>query len=245
SETPSGKNEIHVFDLTRGIGSELNVGNLPTSQPGWSADGRYVILSITPGDASTSSVVRIAVDGSGVEDTLMHGFLGRQAVSHDGRTLVLQATPDLSKPESNIYISTNGGPVAELPHFRSALDPALSPDGHWIAYERTNDPQFPLVIERFPEGGPTTLVASTGGYEPIFSAKGDRLFYRVGRRVMVATLTPGDAMRVGPSTPYGVDFAFADFLGRAYRVGNDDRLLVKLLPSTAPRSEIRVLAGER
>jgi hypothetical protein len=58
-------------------------------------------------------------------------------------------------------------------------------------------------------------------------------------------LTPGDAMRVGPSTPYGVDFAFADFLGRAYRVGNDDRLLVKLLPSTAPRSEIRVLAGER
>ncbi|HEY4130158.1 MAG TPA: hypothetical protein VGM50_06050, partial [Gemmatimonadaceae bacterium] len=47
SETPSGKNEIHVFDLTRGIGSELNVGNLPTSQPGWSADGRYVILSIT------------------------------------------------------------------------------------------------------------------------------------------------------------------------------------------------------
>ena len=42
-----------------------------------------------------------------------------------------------------------------------------------------------------------------------------------------------------------VEFAFADFLGRAYQLGHDDRLLVKLLPSTAPQSEIRVMTGRR
>jgi serine/threonine-protein kinase len=245
SETPSGKNEIHVFDLTRGIGSELNVGAGPISQPGWSADGRHVILSVTPGAPSTARVVRMPTDGSGAVDTLMSGFLARQAVSHDGRTVVLEVAPGGSNFASKIYASTNGRPPVELPHFRSALDPALSPDGHWIAYEKTDDPQLPLVVERFPEGGHPTLVASNGGYEPIFSARGDRLFYRAGRRVMVATLTPGETMTVNKSTPYGVDFAFADFLGRAYRVGNDDRLLVKLLPSTAPHSEIRVLIGAR
>jgi Tol biopolymer transport system component len=204
-----------------------------------------VILSVAPSGATTSRVVRVPIDGSGGADTVMPGFLGRQAFSHDGRTVVLEVAPGGSNSASKIYVSTNGTPPVELPHFRSALDPALSPDGQWIAYEKTDDPQLPLVVERFPQGGHTTLVASNGGYEPIFSAKGDRLFYRVGRRVMVATLTPGETMTVGKSTAYGVDFAFADFLGRAYRVGNDDRLLVKLLPSTAPRSEIRVVVGAR
>ncbi len=42
-----------------------------------------------------------------------------------------------------------------------------------------------------------------------------------------------------------VGLAFADFLGRAYKLGRDGRLLVKLLPSTAPQSEIRLVTGTR
>jgi hypothetical protein len=42
-----------------------------------------------------------------------------------------------------------------------------------------------------------------------------------------------------------VEFEFADFLGRSYKLGNDARLLVKLLPSTTPQSEIRVMTGNR
>jgi len=46
-----------------------------------------------------------------------------------------------------------------------------------------------------------------------------------------------------------VEFAFADFLGRGYKLGHDDRLLVKLLvkllPNTTPQSQIRVLTGGR
>ena len=51
-------------------------------------------------------------------------------------------------------------------------------------------------------------------------------------------------MTLGNATMY-VEFAFADFLGRAYKLGHDDRLLVKLLPSTTPQSEIRVMTGTR
>jgi len=42
-----------------------------------------------------------------------------------------------------------------------------------------------------------------------------------------------------------VEFTFGDFLGRSYQLGHDDRLLVNLLPSTTPQSEIRVLTGSR
>jgi hypothetical protein len=54
----------------------------------------------------------------------------------------------------------------------------------------------------------------------------------------------GDRMTLGEPTMY-VESAFADFLGRSYKLGHDDRLLVKLLPSTTPQSEIRVMTGSR
>ena len=81
--------------------------------------------------------------------------------------------------------------------------------------------------------------------QAFFSAKGDKLYYRVGSGVMQVPLTvTGDRMTLGRPTMY-VEFAFADFLGRAYKLGHDDRLLVKLLPRTAPQSEIRVMTGSR
>jgi len=89
-------------------------------------------------------------------------------------------------------------------------------------------------------------VSSDGGaFETFFSAKGDKLFYRVGRGVMQVPLTvTGDRLTLGRASMY-VEFAFANFLGRGYKLGHDDRLLVKLLPSTTPQSEIRVMTGSR
>ena len=82
-------------------------------------------------------------------------------------------------------------------------------------------------------------------FEAFFSAKGDKLFYRMGRGVMQVPLTvTGDRMTLGTPTMY-VEFPFADFQGRSYKLGHDDRLLVKLLPSTTPQSEIRVMTGTR
>ena len=84
-----------------------------------------------------------------------------------------------------------------------------------------------------------------GAFEAYFSTKGDTLFYRTGRGVMQVPLSvTGDRMTLGKPTTY-VEFAFADFLGRSYELGHDDRLLAKLLPSTAPQSAVRVMIGGR
>jgi hypothetical protein len=103
-----------------------------------------------------------------------------------------------------------------------------------------------MYIERFPPDGRPIPVPNEGeAYEAFFSARGDRLFYRTGRGVMQLPLAvTGDQMTLGNPSMY-VEFAFADFLGRSYKLGRDDRLLVKLLPSTVPQSEIRVMTGRR
>ena len=183
----------------------------------------------------------------------MPGGLDRYAVSRDGRVTILQVSTTRSPnryltagQEAKLYASTNHGPFEELTALRDFVVPALSPDGKWVAYEKYGVGQSGMYIERFPlDGRPMQVSSSDGAFEAFFSAKGDKLFYRVGRGVMQVPLTvTGDRMTLGRPTMY-VEFAFADFLGRSYALGHDDRLLVKLLPSTAPQSDIRVMTGSR
>jgi hypothetical protein len=145
-----------------------------------------------------------------------------------------------------MFASTNQAPFEELTALRDFVDPALSPDGTWVSYVKYGVGQSAVYIERFPlDGRPIQVSTDGNAFETFFSAKGDKLFYRVSRGVMQVPLTiTGGRMTLGRPTMY-VEFAFADFLGRGYKLGHDDRLLVKLLPSTTPQSEIRVMTGSR
>jgi len=231
----------------------LDVGDGDISQPGWSADGRASLISVAPKGIASARVLRVPLDGRSSIDTIMSGGLDRYAVSRDGRVTILQVSTRRSPNRyltagqgAKLYASTDQGPFKEFTAPSDFVIPALSPDGKWVAYERFGVGRFGVYIERFPlDGRPITVPNDGDAYEAFFSAKGDRLFYRVGRGVMQVPLTvTGDRMTLGKPTMY-VEFAFADFLGRSYKLGHDDRLLVKLLPSTTPQSEIRVMTGSR
>jgi eukaryotic-like serine/threonine-protein kinase len=252
SVTAADATEIRVFDLARGVGSLLDVGTGDISQPGWSADGRFALVSVAPRGVNSSRVLRVAVDGRSPPDTIMPGALDRQAVSPDGKLELLQISRSRSAnryltygEETMMFASRNQGAFEELTSLRGFLAPALSPDGKWVTYEKYGVGEGEIYIERFPLDGHPTRVPGDGGYEAIFSAKGDKIFYRLGDRIVEVAFTV-TRDRVSFSTPKTyVKFGFADFLGRGYKVGNDDRMLVKLLPSTTPQSEIRVMTGTR
>ena len=250
----SGATEIRVFDLARGgTGTVLDVGTGEISQPGWSADGRSALVSVAPNGIPSGRVLRVPVDGRSPVDTIMHGGLDRYAVSRDGRVTIFQISTTLSPNRyltggqgTKLYASTNAGPFEELTALRDVVAPALSRDGKWVAYEKYGVGQTAMYVERFPlDGRPIRVPDDGDAFEAFFSAKGDKLFYRGGRGVMQVPLSvTSDGPQLGEPTIY-VGSAFADFLGRAYKMGNDDRLLVKLLPSTAPQSEIRLITGHR
>ena len=249
----SGATEIRVVDLARGTSSMLDVGTGDISQPGWTADGSGVLISVAPTGIASARVLRVPVDGRSPIDTIMAGGLDRYAVSRDGRVTVLQVSTSLSPNRylnfgqgAKVYASTNQGPFEVLATLRDVGPVSLSPDGKWLAYDKYGVGQSAVYIERFPpDGRPIRLPDDGDAYETFFSAKGDRLFYRVSRGVMQVPLTvAGDRMSLGTPTMY-VEYAFADFLGRSYNLGRDDRLLVKLLPSTVPQREIRIVTGRR
>jgi eukaryotic-like serine/threonine-protein kinase len=252
SITSSGTTEIRVFDVARGTSTVMDVGTGDISQPGWTADGRSALISVAPHGLASARVLRVPMDGRSSIDTIMPGGLDRFAISRDGRITILQVSTTRSPNRyltagqgAKLYASTNNSPFEELTSLRGYAVPALSPDGKWVAYEKYGAGRSEVYVERFPLDGRPMQASSDAAFEAFFSAKGDRLFYRSGAGVMqVPLMVTGDRMTLGRPTTY-VQFAFADFLGRGYKLGHDDRLLVKLLPSTTPQSEIRVMTGSR
>jgi Tol biopolymer transport system component len=115
-------------------------------------------------------------------------------------------------------------------------DPALSPDGRWLAYVSNRTGQNEVWVQRYPEGVPVR-VSSAGGYEPLWSLDGRELFFRDGAAMMAVAVETGDefsfaAPRVLFSGPY-VQRAVPT--SRGYDVAPDGRFLM-ILPSEENRA---------
>ena len=56
--------------------------------------------------------------------------------------------------------------------------PALSPDGHWLAYVGDESGRTEVYVRPYPGPGGKVVVSQNGGTEPIWSRDGRELFYR-------------------------------------------------------------------
>jgi hypothetical protein len=68
----------------------------------------------------------------------------------------------------------------------------VRPDGRWLAYQSDETGRFEVYVQPFPNGGSKWLVSAGGGREPLWARNGEELFYRIGRKVMAASI------RIGP-----------------------------------------------
>jgi serine/threonine-protein kinase len=69
SITSEETTEIRVFDIAEGTSTVLEVGSGEISQPGWSADGRSVLISVAPRGLASARVLRVPVNGRSSIDT--------------------------------------------------------------------------------------------------------------------------------------------------------------------------------
>ena len=121
--------------------------------------------------------------------------------------------------------------------------PALSPDGHWLAFAVLNGPRFQVVVQPIPEG-PRQQVTADGGDRVVWSRTGRELFY-VADNVMYAVpidttkgLVTGRPVRLFAG-PYRFEFPIAGF-----DVTRDGRrfLMVKAgAEELAPRRTVVIL----
>jgi hypothetical protein len=114
----------------------------------------------------------------------------------DGEALVL--TRDVVGRGFDIGLVRRDG--TEEPVLETGFDehqPALSPDGRWMAYVSNETGRDEVYLRPFPGPGGRTPVSSAGGGSPTWSRTGRELFFVEGRQMMVAEIVPGSEMRVG------------------------------------------------
>ena len=149
--------------------------------PRWSPDGRYIAYRNSEG------LYRVRADGAGAPSRLTMGQAQfPMTFTPDGRQVIFQETvngkndiwsvrvpddPNSSKPEPpKILIQ---GPFDER-------QPAISPDGRWLAYASDDTGEFQIYVRPFPnvDGGKWQVSSDGGGVYPIWSRTEKRLFFR-------------------------------------------------------------------
>ena len=107
--------------------------------------------------------------------------------SPDGQDLVYVELPAGQDGLLNIRLlpmATDPQPRSIVEGAFAASNPAISPDGQWLAYRSDESGRDEVYVERFPELGGRVQISTEGGQAPLWSSDGRELFYRAGDAMM-------------------------------------------------------------
>ena len=120
---------------------------------------------------------------------------------------------------------------APIPESSGAWAPCISPDGRWLAYLSLESGRPELYVRSMSGLGGRHPVSAGGASEPAWNPRGGELFYRLGSRLIAATLefapeprvVRRDTLAFAVSTPPNAD-------GASYGVSADGQRFIMARP---------------
>ncbi len=145
------------------------------------------------------SLYWMPADGSGAPERLTTAEAGTshwpQSWSPDGQTLLFNVQRELLTDWDIWSLSVTGRETQRLYDTPDTiyLGAEFSPDGQWLAYAAGALPSaVDIYVEPFPPTGSRRRISQEGGYWPLWSRAGDRLFYRPASATTGITLRSVD-----------------------------------------------------
>ncbi len=179
----------------------------------WSPDGKRIVFTMF---APTPNLYSVLADGS----MLTPEPLRKQPIRALARVwsaageLFMTTLPTQASDVVAMRVAGSDAPRPVVATEYLESDPALSPDGRWLAYvsNRTGPPE--VWVQGYPEG-PVVRVSNNGGYEPRWSADGRELFYIQGTTMMAAKVvqTGGELSFDAPAQLFLFTGRFVTFPG--------------------------------
>ena len=171
--------DIYVWDLRRGVETRVTRDEARDLHPFW-LDNRELLFSTDSDGLGRLDLYRRRADltTERVRVAETPESEGAMAISADGKSLVVTTYPggtpyigsmSLEKPEAPAFLIGTAYPSA---------NPAVSPDGRWIAYEAREGERYEVYVRPFPNVNDSRVqVSQGGGLQPAWSRDGKELFY--------------------------------------------------------------------
>jgi len=195
-------------------------------------DSRRVVVEV--GQRS----IAYSVVGPPAADTLMPAGWQVLAVSPDARWFAARGSAD----SNGLWLAPRDGrgphqplPVRVGP---STFRPAFSPDSRWVVYRSVDG----LYISPVPATGETFKVAPLDATEPLWSPRGDAIYYRTGPRWMTVPIATSGGFRAAePRLLFSG--RFLQISGKSYGVGPDGRFLLLVGPPQETTTRLNVITN--
>ena len=199
-----GNTDIRIKQLPDGLLEQLTFDDDTETYPGWSPDGLFVTYSKGP-PGGNYDIWRRRADGTGAPELLLgdERTLSQGRWSPNGEWMVLRTGTLLGEGgERDIVGFRPGVDSVAMPLIATAefaeQDPALSPNGRWLAYTSDVTGRNEVYVSPFPNVESSTVPVSTnGGFGPLWAHSGRELFFGdADGRLVAAEVETASGFRV-------------------------------------------------
>ena len=172
----------------------------------WSPDGKWIAGTVRLPNTSRETLARVAVGARAKLGAASRLRRESKTSSRNGRpmaagccfrfamqrpaaarvaTLALDSTP----PKVSIIVDSAGNRIVQLP--------SLSPDGRGWHTNRTNRVESEVYVQSYPSPAARFQISREGGSRPVWTKRGDAVYFVAGSAIMSSALTTDPEPRFG------------------------------------------------
>ena len=227
--------DIWIWDLARETLTRFTFAPTPETNPLWTPDGKRLVFS-----RAGQGIFWQAADGTGSAEQLTESGADVHAVasfSADGSKLLFNSNSSVGFDIKMVDVRDKRvTPVLAQPMINE-LNPEVSPDGKWLAYQSDESGQNEVYVRPFPgvQDG-RWQISRAGGTRPRWSKDGRELYFLAGAAIntggaalMGVSVDTTPAFRAGNPAQILPGPYFSGLAGRTYELSQDGRrfLMVK------------------
>ena len=203
--------DIWIDDFDRDLRTRLTADPAVDVFPVWAPDGARLVFASNRGNSGLAmSLYEKPSDGAVPERLLVKAEPGQIVLpfdwSRDGRLILAQKLDQGQTSRSELWVLPLSGDQKPFPYLATPFwegQPALSPNGRWLAYVSNESGSSQVIVQPFPNpSGGKWQISTKGGQFPRWKRDGRELYYlNPASQIVAVSVSAGDQFDVGKSTP--------------------------------------------
>jgi serine/threonine-protein kinase len=217
-----GSFELWVKELDHGPFTRLAFGGTLNYRPAWAPDGRSVLF-LSDRSGIREGLYSIPADGSSEAHLVLSAprSVDEGLWSRDGKWIIYRMGSGSRRDIYGLRAGVDSPPGTPMAATEAEeTSPALSPDGHWLAYTSNESGRWEIYVRPFPQVGTARQqVSRNGGFEALWASTKQELYYRdYNGNLVAAEYAAGDRFTV---TSQHLLFNAGDYVADGLHVSYD------------------------